>query len=102
MQLNTPDAPCHAVYLLQDAVPKDNSLICLMLRTTNKETGKGLTDMQIVAQSNTFLAAGEFYTVRSTAFISDCFQLTLSATASTLTAHPHHMYIGTVYIDSLY
>lgn len=30
-----------------------------MLRTTNKETGRGLTDKQIVAQTNTFLAAGE-------------------------------------------
>ena len=44
---------------LQEDVPADNSLVSLMLRTTNKETGRGLTDKQIVAQTNTFLAAGE-------------------------------------------
>ena len=47
-------------------MPTDNSLISLMLRTTNKETGKGLTDKQIVAQSNTFLAAGEGIGIRMT------------------------------------
>jgi hypothetical protein len=29
-----------------------------MLRTRNKETGAGLTDLQVVAQTNTFIAAG--------------------------------------------
>ena len=42
----------------QDAVPADNSLVSLMLRTRNKETGAGLTDLQVVAQTNTFIAAG--------------------------------------------
>ena len=44
---------------LQGDVPTDNSLISLMLRAKNKETGRGLTDKHIVTQSNTFLAAGE-------------------------------------------
>ena len=44
--------------IMQDAVPADHSVISLMLRTTNKETGMGLTDMQVVAQSNVFIVAG--------------------------------------------
>ena len=43
---------------LQEAIPADNSLVSLMLRTRNKETGAGLTDLQVVAQTNTFIAAG--------------------------------------------
>ena len=43
---------------MQEAVPADNSLVSLMLRTRNKETGAGLTDLQVVAQTNTFIAAG--------------------------------------------
>ena len=39
-------------------MPSDKSLISLMLRATNKETGRGLTDMQVAAQVNTFMAAG--------------------------------------------
>ena len=46
---------------MQDAVPAGNSLVSLMMRAKNKETGRGLTDKQIVAQSYTFLAAGEPY-----------------------------------------
>ena len=42
----------------QEAVPADNSLVSLMLQTRNKETGAGLTDLQVVAQTNTFIAAG--------------------------------------------
>ena len=33
-----------------------------MLRATNKETGTGLTDRHVVAQSNSFVIAGELYT----------------------------------------
>ncbi len=46
--------------LLQGVVPSENSLISLLLRATNKETGRGLTDKQIAAQVNTFMAAGAF------------------------------------------
>ena len=45
----------------QEAVPADNSLVSLMLRTRNKETGAGLTDLQVVAQTNTFIAAGTWH-----------------------------------------
>ena len=47
-----------ACVLQNTAVPADHSVISLMLQTTNKETGAGLTDMQVVAQSNVFIAAG--------------------------------------------
>ena len=50
---------------MQDAVPADNSLVSLMLRTRNKETGTGLTDLQVVAQTNTFIAAGAKQPVRA-------------------------------------
>ncbi len=43
---------------MQEVIPADNSLVSLMLRTRNKETGAGLTDLQVVAQTNTFIAAG--------------------------------------------
>ena len=43
---------------MQELVPAENSLVSLMLRAKNKETGQGLTDKQIVSQSNTFIAAG--------------------------------------------
>ena len=40
-------------------MPSEKSLISLMLRATNKETGRGLTDKEVAAQVNTFMAAGE-------------------------------------------
>ncbi len=46
------------VCTMQSAVPTQNSVISLMLRTTNRKTGTGLTDMQVVAQSNVFIVAG--------------------------------------------
>jgi hypothetical protein len=40
----------------QDVTPAPNSVIDLLLRATNKETGRGLTDVQIAAQCNTLIA----------------------------------------------
>ena len=37
--------------------PAPNSVIDMLLRATNKETGRGLSDVQIAAQANT-LSAG--------------------------------------------
>ena len=39
-------------------VPADYSLLPRLMNTINKETQKPLTDMQILAQANTFLLAG--------------------------------------------
>lgn len=36
--------------------PTPNSVIDMLLRATNKETGRGLTDVQIAAQANTLIA----------------------------------------------
>jgi len=44
---------------VQDAIPSDSSIISRMLRATNKETGTGLTDRHVVAQSNSFVIAGK-------------------------------------------
>ena len=43
---------------MQGVVPSENSLISLMLRAKTKETGRGLTDKEVAAQVNTFMAAG--------------------------------------------
>jgi hypothetical protein len=40
----------------QDVTPAPNSVIDLLLRAKNKETGQGLTDVQIAAQCNTIIA----------------------------------------------
>lgn len=41
------------------AVPRDGSLLHHLLRAHNKETGKPFSELQIMAQGNTFLLAGE-------------------------------------------
>lgn len=53
---NQAKADAHQEY--GTAVPKDYSILHHLLRATNKETGQPFTDLQIVAQSNTFLLAG--------------------------------------------
>jgi len=40
------------------AVPRDGSLLHHLLRAHNKETGKPFSELQIMAQGNTFLLAG--------------------------------------------
>ena len=51
-----------------------------MLRATNKETGTGLTDRHVVAQSNSFVIAGELYKI-------SCFQIRhMAASATALSA----------------
>lgn len=40
----------------QGVTPAPNSVIDLLMRATNKETGQGLTDVQIAAQANTLIA----------------------------------------------
>lgn len=46
----------HACLILQGVTPAPNSVLDMLLRATNKETGRGLTDVQIAAQSNTLIA----------------------------------------------
>ena len=41
---------------LQDVTPAPNSVIDMLLRATNKETGQGLKEVQIAAQCNTLIA----------------------------------------------
>lgn len=40
----------------QDAVPAAGSVLDMLLRAINKETGHGLTDVQIASQANTLIA----------------------------------------------
>ncbi len=40
------------------AVPRDGSLLHHLLRTHNKETGRPFSELEIMAQGNTFLLAG--------------------------------------------
>ena len=42
------------------AVPRDGSLLHHLLRAQNKETGRPFSELEIMAQGNTFLLAGEF------------------------------------------
>ena len=49
--------------------PAPNSVINMLMRATNKETGGGLTDMQVASQCNTLLAAGYETTANALAFI---------------------------------
>jgi cytochrome P450 len=43
---------------LQDFVPSDDSIISRALRAKNKETGTGLTDKEVVAQSVGLMIGG--------------------------------------------
>jgi hypothetical protein len=40
------------------AVPRDGSLLHHLLRAHNKETGRPFSELEIMAQGNTFLLAG--------------------------------------------
>lgn len=40
------------------AVPRDGSLLHHLLRAHNKETGRPFSEVEIMAQGNTFLLAG--------------------------------------------
>ena len=42
------------------AVPRDGSLLHHLLRAHNKETGLAFSELEIMAQGNTFLLAGVF------------------------------------------
>ena len=65
-----------------------------MLRATNKETGTGLTDRHVVAQSNSFVIAGElpvmydFHPTASAIALSAC-STTNQVLHITLTALHH-------------
>eukprot|EP00887_Chlorella_sp_A99_P007381 scaffold2.g7381.t1 len=50
------------------AVPSEASAIDMLLRATNRETGAGLADYQIVAQCNTLIAAGFETTANALSF----------------------------------
>ncbi|KAL4451808.1 hypothetical protein ABPG75_007470 [Micractinium tetrahymenae] len=52
--------------------PAPNSVIDMLLRATNKETGQGLTDVQIAAQANTLIAAGYETSSNALAFAIYC------------------------------
>lgn len=52
--------------------PAPNSAIDRLLRATNKETGRGLTDVQIAAQANTLIAAGYETSANALAFTIFC------------------------------
>ena len=43
------------------AVPRDGSLLHHLLRAHNKETGRPFSELEIMAQGNTFLLAGVFF-----------------------------------------
>lgn len=43
---------------VQGVTPTPNSAIDMLMRATNKDTGRGLMDVQIAAQSNTLIAGG--------------------------------------------
>lgn len=49
-------ARCRPRAPLQGVTPAPNSVIDMLLRATNKETGRGLSDVQIAAQANTLIA----------------------------------------------
>lgn len=52
--------------------PAPNSVLDMLLRATNKDTGQGLTDVQVAAQSNTLIAAGYETTANALAFAIYC------------------------------
>jgi cytochrome P450 len=52
--------------------PAPNSVLDMLMRATNKETGRGLLDVQIAAQSNTLIAAGYETTANAIAFAIFC------------------------------
>ncbi|KAI7837525.1 hypothetical protein COHA_008661 [Chlorella ohadii] len=52
--------------------PAPNSVLDMLMRATNKETGRGLTDVQIAAQSNTLIAAGYETTANALSFAIYC------------------------------
>ncbi|GAB4819482.1 hypothetical protein N2152v2_006528 [Parachlorella kessleri] len=52
----------------KETVPAENSVIDMLMRATNKETGSGLSDMQIGAQCNTLIAAGYETSANTLAF----------------------------------
>ena len=51
--------------------PAPNSVIDRLMRATNKETGGGLTDVQIASQCSTLLAAGYETTANALAFAGE-------------------------------
>jgi hypothetical protein len=46
-------------HALQGVTPAPNSAIDMLLRATNKETGKGLKPVQVAAQCNTLIAGAD-------------------------------------------
>ncbi|KAL4419504.1 hypothetical protein ABPG77_002290 [Micractinium sp. CCAP 211/92] len=70
--------PCRGV------TPAPNSVIDLLMRATNKETGQGLTDVQIAAQANTLIAAGYETSANALAFAIYCLATHSAAEAALL------------------
>ncbi|PSC70657.1 cytochrome p450 [Micractinium conductrix] len=56
----------------KDAVPAAGSVLDMLLRAINKETGHGLTDVQIASQANTLIAAGYETSANALAFAVYC------------------------------
>lgn len=54
------------------STPAPNSVLDMLMRATNKETGRGLTDVQIAAQCNTLIAAGYETSANALAFTLYC------------------------------
>lgn len=53
-----------------NATPRDGSLLHHLLRAHNKETGRPFSELEIMAQGNTFLLAGEMRSVENVELVN--------------------------------
>ncbi|EFN55959.1 hypothetical protein CHLNCDRAFT_57715 [Chlorella variabilis] len=56
----------------KNVTPAPNSVIDMLMRATNKETGQGLKDVQVAVQCNTLIAAGYETSANALAFTIYC------------------------------